>query len=189
VSVSLINPQQLKRIRIQLGITQSELAKSSDVSQSLIAKVESGRVDPSFRTMKAITEALRSHIKSEGKKVSEVMSSPVLSIQASAPLSECVSLMKTRNLSQLPVYSGSKLVGSISDKQIVSVLSDPKESKVALEKPVHRFMDASFPMVDAETPLDALYSLFNFVPAVLVMSGDRVEGIVTKIDLISAGTK
>lgn len=42
-------------------------------------------------------------------------------------------------------------------------------------------MEASFPTVDVGTPLDALYSLFSFIPA--------VEGIITKIDIISARTK
>jgi DNA-binding transcriptional regulator YiaG len=46
VSVSTIDPKQLKKIRVQLGITQSELAKAAGVSQSLIAKLESGLVDP-----------------------------------------------------------------------------------------------------------------------------------------------
>ena len=68
MSVSTIDPKQLKKIRVQLGITQSELARVAGVSQSLIAKLESGLVDPSFSTMKAISEALRSHIKMEEKK-------------------------------------------------------------------------------------------------------------------------
>lgn len=188
MSISIINPQQVRKIRMQLGITQAELARASDVSQSLVAKVESGRVDPSFRTMKAISEALLKHIRSEGRKVREVMSRPVLSVQANTPLSECINLMKNRNLSQLPVYSGLKLVGSISDKYIVSLLSNPEDPRIVLGGPVSRFMEASFPLVDADTPLEALYSLFNFVPAVLVTSGDKVEGIITKIDVISAGT-
>ena len=189
MSVSMVDPRQLRKIRIQLGITQAELARASDVSQSLIAKLESGQVDPSFTTMKAISDALRKHIRSEGRKVSEVMSKPVLSVRVNTPLAECVSLMKNHGLSQLPIYSGLRIVGSISDNHIVSILSNSDDSKIALGKPVSTFMEAAFPMVDIETPLDALYSLFSFVPAVLVTSGDRVEGIVTKIDLIAAGTK
>ncbi|HUI86185.1 MAG TPA: CBS domain-containing protein [Nitrososphaerales archaeon] len=188
MSISVVNPQQLRKIRTQLGITQAELARASDVSQSLIAKVESGRVDPSFTTMKAISDALQKQIRSQGRKVKDVMSRPVLSVQASTPISECVNLMRNRSLSQLPVYSGQKMVGSISDKRIVSLLSDSGDPRTVLNGPVSRFMEGSFPTVDAETPLDALYSLFSFVPAVLVTSGDRIEGIITKIDVISVGT-
>jgi predicted transcriptional regulator len=30
--------------------------------------------------------------------------------------------------------------------------------------------------------------LFRYLPAVLVTSGEKVEGIITKIDLLAAGT-
>ena len=41
-------------------------------------------------------------------------------------------------------------------------------------------------MVSADTPVEALFSLFKFVPAVLVATGDKVEGVITKIDMLSA---
>lgn len=189
MSVQVVDPRQLRKLRIQLGITQSELARSADVSQSMVAKVESGQVDPSFTTMKALSEALHKHIKTEGRKVSDVMSKPVLSIQVSTPLAECINLLRDHSLSQVPIYSGPRLVGSISDRHIVSVLSSTDDPKATLARPVSRYLEASFPTVDTDTPLDALYSLFNFVPAVLVTSAEKVVGIVTKIDLISAGTK
>ncbi len=127
VSVSTIDPKQLKKIRVQLGITQSELAKAAGVSQSLIAKLESGLVDPSFSTMKSISEALRSHIRMEGKKAADVMSSPVASVQSNVSIADSIDLMKKNNISQLPVYTGSKLAGSITENQIVALLSGADE--------------------------------------------------------------
>ncbi len=185
MSVSLIDPRQVKRVRVQLGITQAALAKAAGVSQSLVAKIEAGQVDPSFSTMKAVAEALRVQIRSGGKKASDVMSKPVVFVQASTNLSECINLMRKRGISQLPVFAGSQVVGSISESHIVSLLSsgDPKAS---LDRQVSRFMEPSYPSVDAGTPIDALFSLFNFVPAVLVTTGERVAGIVTKIDMIWA---
>jgi predicted transcriptional regulator len=186
LSVSTIDPKQLKKIRVQLGITQSELARSAGVSQSLIAKLESGLVDPSFSTMKSISEALRSHIKMEGKKASEVMSSPVISIQSNATISDSIGLMKTKGISQLPVYSGTRLVGAITENQIVSILSGVDDPRSVLGKPVSSFMQPTFPIVSTDTPVEALFSLFKFVPAVLVATGDKVEGMITKIDMLSA---
>ncbi len=186
VSVSTIDPKQLKKIRVQLGITQSELAKAAGVSQSLIAKLESGLVDPSFSTMKSISEALRSQIRMEGKKASDVMSSPVVSIQSTVSISESINVMRKSSISQLPVYSGSKLVGSITENQIVALLSGMDDPRGLLSKPVSGVMQPAFPIVSTDTPIEALFSLFKFVPAVLVATGDRVEGIVTKIDMLSA---
>jgi len=186
VSVSTIDPKQLKKIRVQLGITQSELAKAAGVSQSLIAKLESGLVDPSFSTMKSISEALRSHIRMEGKKASDVMSSPVVSVQSAVSISESINLMRKSNISQIPVYSGNKLVGSITENQIVALLSGMEDPRGILAKPISTVMQQTFPIVSTDTPIEALFSLFKFVPAVLVATGDKVEGIVTKIDMLSA---
>jgi len=186
VSVSLIDPKQVRRIRVSLGITQSALAKTAGVSQSLVAKIEAGQVDPSFSTMKSIAEALRVQIKSGAKKASDVMSKPVVSVQATTTLQDCIGLMRRRGISQLPVFSGSQMAGSISEGHIVSLLSAGTDPKSSLTKPVSRFLEASYPTVDAGTPVDALYSLFNFVQAVLVTSGDKLIGIITKIDMLSA---
>ena len=189
MSVSTIDPKQLKKIRVQLGITQSELAKAAGVSQSLIAKLESGLVDPSFSTMKSISEALRSQIRIEGKKASEVMSKPVISVQSNVTLSESVGLMKKNGVSQLPVYTSTRLTGAISENQIVQLLSTAEDPRSILAKPISSFVQPSFPIVSVDTPVEALFSLFKFVPAVLVANGDKVEGIITKIDMLSAEVK
>jgi predicted transcriptional regulator len=186
LSVSTIDPKQLKKIRVQLGITQSELARAAGVSQSLIAKLESGLVDPSFSTMKSISEALRSQIRIEGKKASEVMSKPVISIQSNVTVSDSIGAMKKSGISQLPVYSGTRLVGSISENQIVQLLSTVDDPRSILSKPVSSYIQPTFPVVSADTPVEALFSLFKFVPAVLVATGDKVEGVITKIDMLSA---
>ena len=39
---------RISKIRKQLGLTQIQLANLAGVSQSLIAKLESGRIDPSY---------------------------------------------------------------------------------------------------------------------------------------------
>lgn len=186
MSVSVIDPRQLKKIRARIGMTQAALGRAAGVSQSLIAKIESGHVDPSFSTVKAIAEALSVKMREGGKRASDVMSKPLISAQANAPLSECITMMRKHDVSQLPVFSGTSCVGSISEGNIVTLLSNGGDPQIPLAKPVSKFMEPGYPTVDARTPLEALYSLFNFVPAVLVSSGERIEGIITKIDMISA---
>lgn len=186
MSAPLVEPKQLRKVRVQLGITQAELARAADVSQSLIAKVESGQVDPSFGAMKSISEALRRRIRSHGRKASDVMSAPLISVQPSTPLSECINLMRKKAVSQLPVLSGGKVVGSISENRIVSLLAGSDDPRKVLESQVGRHMEEGFPIVAPDTPIDALFSLFQFMPAVLVGSGERIDGIVAKIDMLSA---
>jgi predicted transcriptional regulator len=41
-----------------LGLTQGQLAKIAGVSQSFIAKIESGKIDPSYSKVKTIFDVL-----------------------------------------------------------------------------------------------------------------------------------
>ncbi|MBI2647565.1 helix-turn-helix domain-containing protein, partial [Candidatus Woesearchaeota archaeon] len=49
---------EVKKIRKKLELTQTQLANRAGVSQSLIAKVESGRIDPTYSKTKKIFSAL-----------------------------------------------------------------------------------------------------------------------------------
>ena len=51
---------EVKVIRKKLGLTQGELAKAAGVSQSLIAKIESTKIDPTYSKVKLIFHALES---------------------------------------------------------------------------------------------------------------------------------
>jgi predicted transcriptional regulator len=69
--LSLIDPKQLKRIRNQIGYTQT-----AGLSQSIIAKIEAGSVDPTFSTLATIPGALNANVTTKGKKAGDVMTSP-----------------------------------------------------------------------------------------------------------------
>ncbi|WP_422446541.1 helix-turn-helix domain-containing protein [Thermoanaerobacterium sp. DL9XJH110] len=49
---------KLKKVRCERGLTQSELAKKAGVSPGLIGQIESGRVEPSIKTLEKIASAL-----------------------------------------------------------------------------------------------------------------------------------
>jgi predicted transcriptional regulator len=186
LAISLINPRQLKRIRQELGMTQVRLAQSSGLSQSLIAKIEAGTVDPTFTSLSAISEALRSRGTTKGKTAADVMSSPVISVQTSSRLSDCVAMMKRHGISQMPVVAGETPVGSVTENHILGLLSDREDVGTLLTQQVRKFMRPPFPTVSGDTPIEALFSLFGYVPAVLVSSGERLEGIIAKIDVLVA---
>ena len=49
---------EIAKKRKMLGLTQKELARMAGVSQSSIAKIESGKIDPSYNKVKAIFDVL-----------------------------------------------------------------------------------------------------------------------------------
>jgi predicted transcriptional regulator len=185
MAYQMIEPRQLKRIRSLLGVTQAKLANEAGVSQSLIAKIEAGKVDPTFTSMRAITDALERRRGASVRRAADLMSGPVVAVQAGATVSDCIAILSQRGISQMPVFEGGKHVGSVTEARIMELLSGGMGGRVLAQR-VREVMGPALPTVSRETPVEALMSLFNHVPAVLVTSGESVEGIIAKIDLLAA---
>ncbi len=186
MSTALIEPRQLKKVRNQLGYTQGRLAREAGVSQSIVAKIEAGSVDPSYSTIAAISKALSSGSSRNVRKAGDVMSSPVVGVQEHARVRECAALMKKKGFSQVPVFSGERIVGTITDSHLMDLLAAAQDPRKVLEERVADHIQPVFAIVGKDTPVDALFSLFKYLPAVLVESDEKVRGIVTKIDLMTS---
>ena len=167
-----------------LGLTQKELASLAGVSQSLIAKLESRKIDSSYTKVKAIFDALqRLEIKRE-VQVKEILHNKVIGVQKDENVSEAVQLMKEHGYSQLPVFDGERVVGSISEKTILSQILDGEDLAHISVLLVREIMDEVFPQVGEDTPLSLISSLLQLYPAVLVSKKGKIVGIVTKADLL-----
>ena len=59
-------------------MTQSQLAKRACVSQSLIAKIEANRIDPTYTKVQKIFEALNSLEQKNEVKISDVMNKKII---------------------------------------------------------------------------------------------------------------
>ena len=172
--------EEIKTLRRSLDLTQSELAKLSGVSQSLIARIESGRVDPSFSKVEKIFDALK---KSKSKKIDltakGIMKRNVITIHSQEKIIKATSIMKRRDISQLPVIEKSAVVGTISEKDIShSILKDPRN---LLVKDV---MNDPLPLVSINTSIEMLSDLLDYHSAVLVTENGKVRGIVCRSDLL-----
>jgi len=176
--------EDIARKRRQLGIKQAELAKLAGVSQSLIAKLESGKIDSSYTKVKTIFDVLdRLEAKTkiqEGK----VVPNEVIGIQEDEPLSKVVRLMKDHGYSQIPVFNGKQSVGSISEKTILRQILDGKDLAEISRLPIEEIMEEAFPQVSEDAPLSLISSLLQVYSAVLVSKKGKVVGIITKADLV-----
>lgn len=50
--------ENLKKIRIMKGITQTEIAKKLDVNRSFVSNIENGKTNPTLSTITNLAEAL-----------------------------------------------------------------------------------------------------------------------------------
>jgi len=55
----------------------------------------------------------------KGTKISEIMTSDVITVDADQPLEDCMSLMIDKNIRHLPVCEGKKLLGVLSVRDVL----------------------------------------------------------------------
>lgn len=176
--------EEIAQKRRMLGLKQAELAKLAGVSQSLIAKLESGKIDSSYTKVKTIFEVLeRLEVKTK-IQAGKVLHNKIVGIQKSEPVSKVVQLMKHHGYSQLPVFDGKHPVGSISEKTILSQILAGKDLAQISKLPTEEVMEEAFPQVDEDAPLSLISSLLQVYSAVLVTKKGTVVGIITKADLL-----
>lgn len=170
--------------RRRLGLTQSKLAELTGVSQSYIAKLEAGRIEPSYRRIKAILEVLEGIEQRSEMKASDVMTRDVVSVQVNDPVQKAVDLMRTHGFSQLPVLEGDKPVGSISERTLIERMVYGEDRGTISRRPVAEVMEEAFPQVGEDAPISLITSLLRVYPAVLVSRRGKMIGIITKADLL-----
>ena len=188
-------PEDLKRRRIELGLTQSELARRAGVSQPLIARIELGDVDPRLSTVSRICSAFDAAEKEQQLPVCDIISSTVISVlpvcdiisstvisvRPGQSVEEAVSIMNRYGFSQLPVIENGLPVGSISEDLIVRSIAGNKH---VAHMVVSDLMAESFPTVPRTTPVPVVSRILERSPAVLVLEKGIVIGVITKSDIM-----
>jgi len=183
--MSLPTPEDIRRMRIMAGLTQKELAERAGVSQSLIARIEAGTVDPRLSTLRKILKALTPSI---GElKAGHVMHKPVIWVDVDEPVKSVVELMEKYGISQVPVLERGAVVGTIHETTLLKHFLKTKNPSALFNKPAREVMDDPLPIVSPSSSIsDVLALLSGESPAVLVMERGKLVGIITKIDVISA---
>ena len=176
-------PEELRARREMLGIRQTELALRAGISQSMVARIEAGGVDPRTSTLRKIVNVLNTAEQTR-MTAAHVMHTPVFSIQASEPVTRAMEIMNKNNISQLPVIEDGIPVGCISESAIVSVIEEQSAHR-GHELVVRDFMEPGFPTVPRGMDIETVVRILQNHHAVLVMDAGIVTGVITKHDLIS----
>ncbi len=118
-------------------------------------------------------------------KIQEIMTRSVKTVRPDQTLQEAAKLMDDLNVGGLPVAEGSKIIGFITDRDIVirsvSEGLDPKQTRVtdSMTQPVHFCKETD----DVTRAAD--FMLANRIRRVLVKDeSDRLTGIVSLGDLM-----
>ena len=124
--------------------------------------------------------------------VGERMTHPIIYISPDTPINEALNLMKKEHIRRLPVIHNGKLVGIVSDVDLLNASPSPVTSlsiweiNYLLSKiTVKEVMTKDVITVTEDTPLEEAARLMadKKIGGVPVMHGDKVVGIITETDL------
>jgi predicted transcriptional regulator len=172
---------EIRRLRKKHNLTQTSLAKLAGVSQSLIAKIESGVVDPTFSHVKKILEVLHSMESEQEPKAEQLITSKIISVGKTNSITDAIKKMKSRSISQMPVTSGNTIVGLISETDIIEIMAEGEDLNSLQVKDV---MEEAPPIIVKTTPMSAVTELLRHFPLVIVSENGKPKGLITKSDIL-----
>jgi cystathionine beta-synthase len=105
----------------------------------------------------------------------------VVTATASEPVGLVIERMKSRCISQVPILEGRKLLGIVNE---VDILKHLVGGAANMKTPVGELAETGFAAVAPESPVAFLSEHFTSGKVVLVLDGEKLVGVVTKIDLI-----
>jgi cystathionine beta-synthase len=120
-----------------------------------------------------------------GDVVSSRKNVPLITLEKSQPISEALRIISENNFSQIPVTSGDRIVGSLSETLVYNhLLKNPEAKKDAVET----IMQEAIPFVDITSSLQELSKMISGDrTAVLVKDFKANQNyIITKSDIVEA---
>jgi cystathionine beta-synthase len=106
----------------------------------------------------------------------------LVSVAPATGVRQALNLMALHDVSQLPVIDGEECIGSVVE---ATLTQRGLETPALLEAAVREVMDAPFPSLGSDEPIEhAVKLLSKSTPAVLVADDGHVQGLVTRPDML-----
>ena len=173
---------EIRILRKRHNITQSQLAKLAGVSQSLVAKLEAGLIDPSYGKFRKLHDVLTGINEKKEPKAGDVASGRIVSVNRGDRLVDAVRRMKRYGISQLPVRDGTNLVGLLAERDVIELIHQGRDAgKLRVEDA----MGDAPPAIPVKTPLRIVTELLRVSPLVVVTRNGKPSGVVSKADVLN----
>ncbi|MEM0155732.1 MAG: CBS domain-containing protein [Thermoplasmataceae archaeon] len=180
----------LRKMRKNLGISQKELARVSGVSQSYIARLEKGSINPAYDKVRKIFDYLNrsgQRARNIDLTVENIMTKNPVTCFPTDSIISALNIMRQKGYSQLPVIThDGKTVGTITESDVNDMLIKGSSIESLKNLLVKKVMGSILPQVDKSSPVSMIYPMLKFSSAVLIIDGGELKGIVTKADILKA---
>ncbi len=178
---------EIKALRKRQNLTQSQLASLSNVSQSLIAKLEADKIVPTYDKAKRLFDTLERIHEESSLAAKDIMTTKVLYATEQESIKSAVKKLEKNALSQLPVLHNGQNVGLVTERGLLAKIG---RGGVDVDKCiVEDAMDDACPTIQENTPLKVVSQLLDYNNAVLVKKKGKIRGIITKSDLLKTMLK
>ena len=166
----------LKRALAQYGIRAGDLAREAKVDKSIVSKILNRKYNPSYEMMARLFGALNKMIEKGAEPVSDAMIRSIVTSDADESISSVIAKMRKGGFSQIPVISGGKFVGMVTERSLLL-----RKEGAARAGDV---LGGDYMVVGPETPLDRVRQALATAQAVAVVRDGRLVGLLTKADVI-----
>ena len=106
----------------------------------------------------------------------------VITAKAGDRVRDVIAKMKSRGISQLPVLSRGTLLGAVAEVDLLRYLAAGEHS---LDTRVDALVESDYATVSSQTRIELVQNLLADTRMVIVLEGDDLIGVITKIDLIT----
>jgi cystathionine beta-synthase len=108
---------------------------------------------------------------------------PMITVTEDQTVKVALDLLRSFEISQLPVIRNNEVVGSINDVAVMQQVFDHAD---IVHKPVGEVMGRAFPALEHDTEVERAYKLLTMAnSAIVVTDGGKPVGVVTRQDIIS----
>lgn len=116
--------------------------------------------------------------------ISKEAEQDIVTIDAEETISKAISIIKSLNISQIPVTQQEMIIGKITESDILDALLENPSLK---SHPVKDIITSPFPFVDLNTSIDKISSLINKENTAVLVEDERGKfKIITQYDIINA---
>lgn len=175
---------KIKELRRKLNLTQKDLEMALDIPQATLSRIENGKGNPSYLTVKLIFDFLEKRSLKEKNSqyyAKDIMTSEIITISSSSKIKDAIKSMNEFKISQLPIIENGQNLGSITSRNIQKTITDNPEM---VDANIDIIKKLPFPEVEINWSLSIVSNLLFTYPAVLVKDRNMYRGIITDADFL-----
>ena len=176
--------QEIKELRKRYNLTQSQLAKRANVSQSLIAKIEAGRIDPTYSKVLQIFETLTNLEQKNEVKIADIMNKKIIPALPREDIHSIIKKMQKYEISQMPVLDGEKPIGLVTETNLLKKIAEVEDPSKLSTIHIKEVMEECPPIITKNASLKVAQSLLLHYPVILVSEAGHLIGLITKADIL-----